>query len=120
MGKAKYAFVTVLPMMWLVIVTTTASLTKIFGADPRVGFLSHADWVRQKLLVGELPAGVKDIAGAERLIFNDQLNSVVAGFFLVAAAIILVDSIWIWWRVLSGRAPMVTQEVAYVATTRTA
>jgi len=120
MGKAKYAFVTVLPMIWLVIVTTTASLTKIFGADPRVGFLSHADWVRQKLLVGELPAGVKDIAGAERLIFNDQLNSVVAGFFLVAAAIILVDSMWTWWRVLSGRSPMVTQEVAYSATTRTA
>jgi carbon starvation protein len=120
MGKAKYAFVTVLPMIWLVIVTTTASLTKIFGTDPRVGFLSHADWVRQKLLVGELPAGVKDIAGAERLIFNDQLNSVVAGFFLVAAAIILVDSIWTWWRVLSGRSPMVTQEVPYVATTRTA
>ncbi len=120
MGKAKYAFVTVLPMIWLVIVTTTASLTKIFGADPRVGFLSHADWVRQKLLAGELPVGVKDIAGAERLIFNDQLNSVVAGFFLVAAAIILVDSMWTWWRVLSGRAPMVTQEVAYVATSRTA
>jgi carbon starvation protein len=120
MGKAKYAFVTVLPMIWLVIVTTTASLTKIFGADPRVGFLSHADWVRQKLLVGELPAGVKDIAGAERLIFNDQLNSVVAGFFLVAAAIILADSMWTWWRVLSGRSPMVTQEVPYVATTRTA
>ena len=115
MGKAKYAFVTVLPMVWLVIVTTTASLTKIFGADPRVGFLSHADWVRTKLAAGDLPAGVKDIAGAERLIFNDQLNSVVAGFFLVAAAIILVDSVWTWWRVLSGRAPMVTQEVPYVA-----
>ncbi len=120
MGKAKYAFVTVLPMAWLVIVTTTASLTKIFGSDPRVGFLSHADWVRQKLLIGELPAGVKDIAGAERLIFNDHLNSVVAGFFLIAAAIILVDSIWTWWRVLSRRAPTVTQEVPFVATSRTA
>jgi len=118
MGKAKYAFVTVLPMVWLVIVTTTASLTKIFGADPRVGFLSHADWVRTKLAAGELPLGVKDIAGAERLIFNDQLNSVVAGFFLLAAAIILVDSVWTWWRVLSGRSPMVTQEVAFVASSR--
>ena len=120
MGKAKYAFVTVLPMTWLVVVTSTAGLTKIFGADPRVGFLSHANSVQATLALGELPLGVKDIASAERLIFNDHLNAVVAGFFLLAAAIILCDSMLVWWRVLTERTPMQTQEVPFNATTRSA
>ena len=120
MGKVKYAFVTILPMIWLVIVTTTASLTKIFGADPRVGFLSHARWVQERLDAGQLPAGVADAVGAGRLIFNDRLNAVVAGFFLVAVAIILVDSIFAWWRVLSGRLAMTTHEAPYVASSRAA
>ncbi len=120
MGKARYAFVTLLPMAWLVVVTTTASLTKIFGSDPRVGFLSHAASFKAKLASGELPAGVKDIASAERLIFNDHLNAVVAGFFLLAAAVIILDSLYTWWRVLSGRAPMQTQETPYVPSARAA
>lgn len=118
MGKVKYVFVTVIPMVWLLIVTTTASLTKIFDADPRIGFLSHAQWVRDRLAAGELPPGIADAAGAARLILNDNINAIVAGFFLVAAFVILIDSIFVWWRVLSGRAPMVTQETPYVASPR--
>jgi carbon starvation protein len=119
MGKARYVFVTVIPMVWLLIVTTTASLTKIFDKDPRVGFLSHAQWVRDLLARGELPPGIADATGAARLIMNDNINAIVAGFFLVAAFVILLDSMYVWWRVLSGRAPMITQEAPYVASPRT-
>jgi carbon starvation protein len=115
MGKARFAFVTVIPMVWLVIVTTSASLAKIFGADPRVGFLSHARWVQEKLAQGELPPGVSDAFGASRLVFNDRLNAVVAGFFLLSVIVILVDSIREWRAVLGGRKPMVSTEVPYTA-----
>jgi len=115
MGKAKYAFVTVIPMVWLVIVTGTASILKIFASDPRVGFLSHARWVQDKLAAGELPAGIADAAGAARLIFNDRLNAVVAAFFLLAVIVILADSLVEWRAVLSGRKPMKTNEAPYVA-----
>src|SRR5262245_12936518 len=42
MKKARYVFVTLVPMAWLVIVTLTASYQKIFHADTRVGFLAQA------------------------------------------------------------------------------
>ncbi len=113
MGKVKYAFMTVIPMVWLVIVTMTAGAMKIFSADPRIGFLSHARWVAEKLAMGELPAGVADAAGAGRLIFNDWLNAAVAGFFMVSVVVILADSIREWAAVLGGKKPMVSSEVPF-------
>ncbi len=118
MGKAKYVFVTLIPMTWLVIVTSTASLQKIFDANPRVGFLSHAQWVRDKLAAGELPPGVADAAGAARMILNDNINTGVASFFLIATLIILLDSMRTWYLVLSGRIPATTNEAPYQVSAR--
>ncbi len=41
-GRARYAWVTVLPLVWLVTVTSSAAWEKLFSPDLRVGFLSHA------------------------------------------------------------------------------
>jgi carbon starvation protein len=88
---------------------------KIFATDPRVGFLSHARMVADRLAAGELPPGVQDAAGAARMIFNDRTNAVVAAFFLLSVVVILVDSMRVWYGVLKGRLPMVTNETPYVA-----
>jgi carbon starvation protein len=118
MGKARYVFVTLIPMVWLLIVTGTASLTKIFDPNPRIGFLSHAQWVRDKLAAGEPVPGVADAAGAARLILNDNVNAAVAAFFLLATFVILADSMRTWYGVLSGRTPAVSTETPYVRSAR--
>ena len=115
MGKAKYAWMTILPMTWLVIVTMTAGWLKLFDPNPKLGFLAHARWVAEKLAAGELPPGIADAAGAARLIFNDRLDAAVAAFFMISVIVILADSIREWWAVLSGRKPMVSSEEPYTA-----
>ena len=41
-GKARYAWVTALPLVWLVTITTSAAWHKLFSPELRVGFLAHA------------------------------------------------------------------------------
>ncbi|MDQ8165284.1 MAG: carbon starvation CstA family protein [Gemmatimonadota bacterium] len=113
MGKAKYAFLTLIPLTWLTIVNMTAGYQKIFSDIPKLGFLSHAKWVQGFLDRGELPPGAATIANANRMIFNDRLDAAVAAFFLIAVIVILTASIREWLAVLSGRKAPVSTEVPY-------
>jgi carbon starvation protein len=98
-GKARYSFVTLLPLTWLVAVTMTAALEKIFSAMPNIGFLAHAAVLRN-----ELSAGAKALPGAEirRLMLNDQIDAIMTATFAAIVLIILGDSLRLWRRHLGG------------------
>ena len=120
MGKARYAWVTALPLVWLTVVTMTAGLEKILSADPKLGFLSHAALVTGTLAGGRLPAGVQTVGDAHRLIVNDYIDAAVAAFFLISVVVILVASAHEWFTVLSGRKRALTTEVPFEPATRAA
>ena len=115
MGKARYAWTTILPLAWLVIVTMTAGWLKIFSADPKLGFLSHAKMLADKVAAGTLPAGAKTAADVARMVFNDRLDAAVAGFFMVSVVIILLDSLWVWYGIVSGARAATSSEVPFTA-----
>ncbi|MBX6363031.1 MAG: carbon starvation protein A [Gemmatimonadetes bacterium] len=113
-GAARYAVVTLAPLAWLVAVTMTAGYEKVFAADPRLGFLAHARSVRDAIATGTLPAGIASVDAARRVIFNDYLNSVVAGFFMAVVVLVLVTSIREWYLVLARRKPALLHETEFV------
>ncbi len=92
MHGPKYLWITCVPLAWLVTVTFTASWQKIFSSDPYLGFLAQAD----KLAVG--PQNATTAA----LIFNARLDAVVCGVLALLVAIILLDSLRIWYGLLRG------------------
>ena len=113
MGKQRYTFVTLLPLILLVAVTMSAGWAKMFSPDPKLGFLAHAHLLADAIATGALPAGVKTAAAARQMMFNDYLDAAVAGFFMVSVVVILVDSVREWVQVLSGRKPAVSSEVPF-------
>ena len=115
MGKAKYVYLTLIPLVWLVAVTMTAGYQKIFSADPRLGFLSHAEGISAAIASGALPAAVASVEVGRRMIFNDYMNAFVAGFFMVSVVVILAESAREWLAVLRGRKPAVSTEVPFDA-----
>ena len=115
MGKARYAWVTLLPLAWLVIVTMTAGWQKMFSSDPKLGFLAHARSLGEKLASGTLPAGAQSVADAHRMILNDRIDTAVAGFFLLSVIVILVASLHEWFSVLSGRKVARSSEIPFTA-----
>ena len=113
MGKARFAWVTLVPLAWVTTVTLSAGWIKIFAAEPRLGFLSHARWLAEQIASGTLPAGVATVGAARHMIFNDYLNALVAGVFMIAVIVVLVASAHEWWLVLSGRKVAVSTEVPF-------
>jgi carbon starvation protein len=113
MGKARYAWVTITPLIWLVIVTMSAGWAKMFSPDPHLGFLSHARSLGAAIDAGALPAGIASAAAARRMMFNDYLDAAVAAFFMISVVVILVDSARVWYAVVSGRAPAVSSEAPF-------
>src|SRR5689334_1281894 len=110
MGRARYAFVTLVPLAWLVIVTMSAGWEKIFSPDPKLGFISHATLLRAAAAAGSLPAGVKSAGDALRMAFNDYLDAAVAAFFMISVVVILADSVREWAAVLRGQKPAMSSE----------
>jgi carbon starvation protein len=99
MGKIRYAWVTILPLVWLASATLTAGWQKVFSSDPKLGFLAHA----QSLADSADP-------NAARMIFNDRLDAVIALFFMTIVAVVIAASMREWLLVISQRkAPAVTE-----------
>jgi carbon starvation protein len=110
MGKARYAPITIAPLIWLLVVTMTAGWQKMFSADPKLGFLSRANLYESTLAAGNLPAGIPSVEVAQRFIINDRIDAAVAAFFMISVIIIIADSARVWYSVVSGRMPAVSTE----------
>jgi carbon starvation protein len=116
MGKARYAWMTILPLSWLAVVTLTGGWMKIFSDNPKLGFLAHARMFDGLIAAGTIPKGVASLEAAARMAFNDRLDAAVAAFFMAAVVVILFESTRMWIRILSGRVPAHSTEVRFTHT----
>jgi carbon starvation protein len=100
-GKLKYAWITGVPLTWLVLVTSTAAWEKIFSEDKRIGFFAAANDMAAKLAAGALPP--EKAAVAPQLIFNQHLDAWLTVFFVTVLYVIVLDMLRVSARSLAGR-----------------
>ena len=93
MKKDRYAWITVVPTVWLLACTLTAGWLKIFSADPRVGFLAHADKFAGAAAEGKVLAPAKTMAEMGRIVFNDRIDAGLCAIFLGVVLAILVYAV---------------------------
>jgi len=89
MKRDRYAWVTIIPMSWLLICTLSAGWLKLFSADVKVGFLAHAAKFRDALARGEVLAPAKSVDEMRKIVFNDTVDAVLVGIFLVVVLSVL-------------------------------
>ena len=114
MGRLKWIWVTLLPMIWLVVITMTASFQKIFSSNPRIGFLSFANALSAQLAAGKIPTA--NIVETQRVIFNQRLDAVVTAVLAGMILFLLGEALMQWHAILGRGKEPVLHETPYVAT----
>jgi carbon starvation protein len=94
MKRQRYAWVTILPTVWLLVCTLTAGLEKIFSAVPAIGFIAHAQVFGNAAAAGKILAPAKTMAEMQRVIFNDYVDATLCALFVaVVLAMVLYGAI---------------------------
>jgi carbon starvation protein len=95
-----YAMAPALPLAWLLAVTMTAGVAKIWDPDRRIGFLAQADHLARQLAAGGI--GADQLTQTQVLIFNNRLDAAVTALFMVLVTVVVLDAARVWWRTLRG------------------
>ena len=114
MKRAQYAWVTIVPTIWLLACTLTAGWQKVFSADPKVGFLAHANKFQAAHDAGTVLAPAKTVEQMERIIFNDYVDATLAGFFILVVLAVVFYGIRTIIASRSSSGPT-AKETPYVA-----
>ncbi|GAB7538526.1 carbon starvation CstA family protein [Burkholderia sp. 3C] len=90
MKRERFAWVTIVPTVWLLMCTLTAGWQKLFDASPKVSFLAHAAKLQAAVDAGTVLAPAKSIAQMQRIIVNDYIDAVLAGLFMFVVVSIAI------------------------------
>jgi len=105
MKKQRYAWVTILPTAWLFITSMTAGWQKIFHEKPSIGFLAQANKFRKGIDEGVIIAPAKSVADMQTIVFSNQINAVLCGFFMLVAVTMLIAAFFVIRRALRSSVP---------------
>ncbi|NMH92309.1 carbon starvation protein A [Pseudonocardia bannensis] len=113
-GRARYAWVTGIPLAWDVAVTLTASYQKVFSADPKLGFFAQREKFAAALERGEVLAPAKNLGEMQAVITNSTVDGVLAALFASLVIIVVGNAMLVWYRALTSPEPLPSTEAPAV------
>ena len=112
MKKEKYVWITIIPTIFLFITCMTAGWQKIFHENPKIGFLAQANRFSDAIARNEILKPAKDIAEMQTIVFSNQINAALCGFFMIVAIVMLFAAIGVIRRALADPNPSVKESEA--------
>jgi carbon starvation protein len=88
--RQNYAWVTIVPTVFLLCCTLTAGLQKLLSPLPSLGFLAHAKKFKTALDQGQLIAPAKTPEQMAQIIFNDNLDALMAASFITVVVLTMI------------------------------
>jgi carbon starvation protein len=113
-GRARYAWVTGVPLAWDVAVTLTASWQKVFSPDPKLGFFAQRERFAAALGRGEILAPAKNADDMRAVITNSTVDGVLAALFASLIIVVIVNAMLVWYRALTSTTPLPSTEAPAV------
>src|SRR5436309_10937850 len=111
MGKARYLFITIVPLLFMAVVTFSAGYMKIFSPDPNLGLLASARLAIQKS-VQATDAGAAAMLARQATMY--RVDVFVAASLFLLVFLILIGSAIEWYRLLVGHKRVELHESEFV------
>ena len=113
-GKLRWAWVTGIPLAWVVAITFTAGWQKIFSDDPRVGFFAQRAKYADGIDAGQVLAPAKTLDDMHTVVTNSTVDGVLIALFLLLVAVVLVNAAVVCARAVRAPGASPTTEAPYV------
>ncbi|MEU4496673.1 carbon starvation CstA family protein [Streptomyces sp. NPDC023998] len=114
-GRLRRAWVTAVPLAWVVAVTFTAGWQKIFSDDPRVGFFAQRARYADGIDAGTVLPPAKTMDDMHTVVTNSTVDGVLIVVFLLLVVTVIANAAVVCARALHSSAPLPTTEAPYVA-----
>lgn len=104
MNKARMAWITLVPLLWVSCTTLSAAYQKIWSENPKIGFLKAAHNLQTALDSGKIVAPAQNAAGMQQIISNQLLDAGICALFALLLIATLALSAYQCWLHLRSSA----------------
>lgn len=117
MGKARYAWVGMIPFVFLAVTTLTAGYQKAFSPNPTIGFLSAARKYQEGIDKGQVIAPAKNMDVMHQIVTNNYIDAGLTIFFGIVVLLMIIISIRLWFNIIIQKQKPQLQESPFVQST---
>ena len=114
MKRDRYAWVSIVPTVWLLTCTTAAGWIKLFDPNPSIGFLAQANRYRNAISAEELIPPSVDFGAMQQVMISNYVNAGLTAVFMFVVFAVLFYSIKAIRKARSA-GDRTDREAAYVA-----
>ncbi|MBS4171847.1 carbon starvation CstA family protein [Bacillus sp. FJAT-49736] len=116
MGKASYAWVTIVPYVFLTVTTLTAAFMKLFSSVPAIGFFAHAKIYQDGINSGKVIGPATNMDVMKQIVFNDRLDATLTIIFIAIVLLMVIASLRVWYNILIKKKKSELHETPFVQT----